>query len=218
MRDIRWMLRCVDIDDGKALKSKTGRIELWLSEDLTLLNVCDRERFATARILFIHEWWDIVDGNFTLATWSVKNCIAWTRILLNFFKVFIATVGWVAGNLCLLYFIGREYASSFYLLRTIFVGSFGVRRIRRSFDYVVDPTVKKMMCVVAMYDDVFKTCAEMEDFVWNFGHRVVRGESSISSSLFLSSFSFLFSLFLFLSLFRFSVFSAVPSKVCSRIA
>lgn len=78
MRDIRWMLRCVDIDDGKALKSKTGRIELWLSEDLTLLNVCDRERFATARILFIHEWWDIVDGNFTLATWSVKNCIAWT--------------------------------------------------------------------------------------------------------------------------------------------
>lgn len=111
---------------------------------------------------------------------------------------------------CLLRFIGREYActyaSSFYLLRTIFVGSFGVERIRRSFDYVVDPTVRKVMCVVAMYDDVSKTCAEMEDFVWNFGHRVVRGESSISSSLFRSSFSFLFSFF-FLSLFRFISFS-----------
>ena len=47
VRDIRWMLRCVDIDDGKALKSKTGRIELWLSEDR--LKIVERDAVERLR-------------------------------------------------------------------------------------------------------------------------------------------------------------------------
>lgn len=168
--------------------------------------------------------WELHLGNLIRSKLCSVDSI---RILLNFFKLFIATVGWVAGNLCLLCFIGREYActyaSSFYLLRTIFVGSFGVQRIRWSFNYVVDPTVRKMMCVVAMYDDVSKTCAEMEDFVWNFSHRVVRGESRLFHRVSFGVLSPFYSLFPFCLFFVFFLFFCIfcrfiESLLANRVA
>lgn len=108
MRDIRWMLRCVDIDDGKALKSKTGRIELWLSEDrlkivkrhavdrLRSRTFCDSADLIHTRVVGFYSRWVLHLGNLIRSKLCSVDSI---RILLDFFKLFIATVGWVAGNL-----------------------------------------------------------------------------------------------------------------------
>lgn len=100
MRDIRWMLRCVDIDDGKALKSKTGRIELWLSEDrlkivkrhavdrLRSRTFCDSADLIRTRVVGYSRW-ELHLGNLIRSKLCSVDSI---RILLDFFKLFIATV------------------------------------------------------------------------------------------------------------------------------